>query len=155
MLLGCGQNENGVMGWFFKRLEEGVESGGREHVDLVDDIDLVLTYLWRNAHLFYQLTNLINRVVAGCIQLVDIIGTLLVEGHARFAGIACLAIRTGIETVDGFGKDTGTCRFTHTARTAEEVGVSQFARGYGVLQCSGQCLLSHDRAEIDGAVLTG
>ena len=60
MLFGCGQNEDGVMGWFFKRLEEGVESGGREHVDLVDNIDLVLTYLWRNAHLFYQLTNLIN-----------------------------------------------------------------------------------------------
>ena len=60
MFLGRGKNENGMAGWLFQCFQKSVEGRCREHVYLVDDVDLVFAYLWRNTYLFYQLPNVIN-----------------------------------------------------------------------------------------------
>ncbi len=39
--LGRREDEFGMLRRFLERLQQGVEGRGREHVDLVDDIDLV------------------------------------------------------------------------------------------------------------------
>ena len=41
VFFGGRQDEDGVCGRLLERLEEGVEGGRREHVDLVDDEDQV------------------------------------------------------------------------------------------------------------------
>ena len=56
-----------------QRFEKGVKSAGREHVHFVDNVNLVFAQLWRNAHLFGQRTDVVNRVVGGGIQFVNIV----------------------------------------------------------------------------------
>ena len=58
-----GQYELGVCGRFLQRFQESVESRTREHVDLIDDIDLVLGALWRDAHLIHQVADSVHRIV--------------------------------------------------------------------------------------------
>ena len=45
VLLGRGEDEDDMGGRFLQRLEEGIEGLLREHVDLVDDKDLVASHL--------------------------------------------------------------------------------------------------------------
>ena len=50
-------------GRLLERLEEGVEGGRREHVDLVDDEDRVASHLRDDAHLFDERADVLDRVV--------------------------------------------------------------------------------------------
>ena len=59
-----------------------------------------------------------------------------------------------MEAVDGLGKNAGASGFTHAARTAEQVGMSQFPVPDGVLQRSGQSRLPHHRVEGHRAIFT-
>ena len=54
VLLCGGKNEDGVCRRLLQRLEEGVESGCRQHVNLIYDVYAVLSHLWRNLHLVHQ-----------------------------------------------------------------------------------------------------
>ena len=76
MLLRRGQDENSMTGRFFQRFQKRIECRSRKHVYLVDDINLILANLWRDTHLLHQLTNIVHRVVGGCIKLMDIIRPL-------------------------------------------------------------------------------
>ena len=57
----------------FESLEEGIECRLRKHVHLIDDEDLVLTYLWRDLHLLDEFADVIDTVVARSIEFVDVI----------------------------------------------------------------------------------
>ena len=155
MLLRCSQNENGMAGRFFQCLQEGVESRGRQHVYLVNDIHFILTYLWRNTHLFHQLANIVYRVVGRRIQFMNVVRALLVESDTRLTFVAGFAICRKIHTVDGLGKNTCTSSFTHSARSAEQISMRQFLGGDSIFQCSGQCPLPHDRLKGGRTILTG
>ena len=104
--------------------------------------------------MLHQLPDVVHRVVGCGVQFVDVVGTLFVEGGARFALVAGFSLCRGTHAVDGFGKDTCTGRFAYTARTAEEVGVCQFACGDGILQGGSQGTLSHYRFKGRGAVFS-
>ena len=114
---------------------------------LVDDENLVAAHLWRHAHLFDERADVLHGVVGGGIQFVNIETALLLKGFATLAIPTCLARLGGREAVDGARKDAGAGGFAHASWTAEEVGVCQFARGNGILQCRGQCALSHHAVE--------
>ena len=114
---------------------------------LVDDKYFVLSYLWRYSYLVDEGAYVVYRVVRRGVEFDDVIGALFVERPARFAFVAGFAGFGGVKTVYGFGKDTGTRRFSHAARTAKEVGVSEFFRVDGIFQGLGQCLLPYDRLE--------
>ena len=73
MLLRSSQNEDGVAWRFFQRFQESIESRGRQHVYLIDDIYLIFTYLGRNAYLLYQLANIVYGVVGRGIQFMNIV----------------------------------------------------------------------------------
>ena len=66
------EDEDGMLGRLFEGLEEGVEGGSREHVDLVDDEHRVATYLGDDAHLLDQGADILHRVVRCGIELVDV-----------------------------------------------------------------------------------
>ena len=63
VLLRSRQDENGV-GWgFLQRLQKGIEGGLTEHVDLINDKDLILTLLRLKPNLLRQCPDVVNGVV--------------------------------------------------------------------------------------------
>ena len=153
VLLGCGEDEDGVARGLLQRLEEGVESLLREHMHLVDDEERVASHLREDAHLLDQSADVVHRVVRGGIQLVDVERASLVEGAARFALVAGLRA-VGTQAVNRLGEDTRAGGLAHAARPAEEVGVRQLTTLDGVFQRRGDALLSHYRLECRGAVFS-
>src|SRR6476619_5809988 len=85
MAFGGSQNENGIARRFFQRFLEGVESRIRKHVNLIDDVDLVLSGLRRVTNLFYEVPDVFHGVVGSSIELVHIKRSVVVETYARFA----------------------------------------------------------------------
>ena len=79
VLLGRGEDEDSVLWRLLEGFEECVEGGRREHMHLVDDKDRVVPHLWNDAHLLYEVADVVNRVVRGGIQLVDVERAPLVE----------------------------------------------------------------------------
>ena len=82
VLLGSGKDEDGVFWWFFECFQKCIEGSGGEHVNLIDDEHFVFSHLRRNVDLFNQLANVVNTVVGGCVEFMNVVGTLLVEGTA-------------------------------------------------------------------------
>ena len=132
MLFRCGKDEDGMMRRFFQCFQKSIEGGLRQHVDLINDIYLVLADLWRDTYLLNQRTDIFYRVVAGGIQLMYVVRTLFVECQTRLTLIAGFAFGSGGLAVDGFGKDTCTRCFSHSTRSAEQVGMCQLAGGNSI-----------------------
>ena len=63
----------------------------------------------------------------------------------RFTLVARFTFCSRTHTVDGLGEDAGASSLSHTARTAEQVGMCQFAGSDGIFQRSSQGTLSHYR----------
>ena len=154
VLLGGGKNEDDMCRRFLEGLEEGIEGGRREHVHLVDDKDLVLTHLRRDARLLHQRLDVLHRVVGGGVEFEDVQRTLLIKRLARLTLVASLALGRRVLTVDGLGKDTGTGGLAHASWSAEQIGMSQFAALHSILQRGGQCRLAHHRVERHGTVFS-
>ena len=70
VLLGCGEDKNGVRGRFLKGFEESVESCGRKHVHLIDDEHAVAPYLRRYANLRDKVADVVDRVVGRSVEFV-------------------------------------------------------------------------------------
>ncbi len=151
VFLGRREDEDGVCGRLFERLEEGVEGCGREHVDLVDDEYRVTAHLRDDAHLLDQRADVLHRVVRCGVQLVDVQRAALVERAARFALVAGFCA-VGAQAVDGLCKDAGAGGLSHAAGTAEEVGMGQLGALDGVFERRGNMFLPDDRGEGRGAV---
>ncbi|OAV67832.1 hypothetical protein Barb6XT_01301 [Bacteroidales bacterium Barb6XT] len=132
VLLGGRQNKKGMTRRFFQRFEESIESRRTEHVHLINDKDLIPADGRRNAHLLNERADVLHRIVGSRIQFMYIIGTLLVESRAGFAGVAGFALRRGSQAVDCFCKDAGAGGFSYPARSAKQVGVRQLVVLYGI-----------------------
>ena len=125
VLLRGGQDENRVCRGLFQGFEKSVEGGLREHVHLVDDVHAVPAHLRRHLHLLHERLDVLYRIVGSGVQLVDAIGTALLEAHAGLTFPAGLHLRPGMGTVDHLGKDAGGSGFTHAPGAAEQVGMRQ------------------------------
>ena len=84
----CSKNENGMCRRLLQCFEKCIECIGAEHVHLIDDVYFVFSSLWCKTDLFYQVTDIINRIVACSIEFMDIKRGAIVEG---LTGIACIA----------------------------------------------------------------
>ena len=80
MLLCRCQNKYSIRWRLFQGLQERVERTLRQHMNLVYDINTILTYLRGNTYLVYQRADILYRVITCSIQLMDIETSLLVEG---------------------------------------------------------------------------
>ena len=137
------QNEQGMMGRFLQCFQKRIESCRTQHMHLVDNKDLIFSD-WRwNTHLVDQGTDVVNRVIGGCIEFRDIIRTLLVECLAGFAFVTGFPVGSRIQTIDRLGKDTGARSLTHSTGTAKEIGMSQLVTLYCIFECSCQGLLAY------------
>ena len=153
MFLGGGENKDDMLWRFLESLEERVECSRGQHMHLVDDKHLVLAHLRRDACLLHERLYLFHGVVAGCVQLENVVRTLLVESAAAFALATCFTVRSGVEAVDGLGENSRTRSLSHSSRSAEQVGMRQFAALYGVLERRRKRSLSHYGVESHRTVL--
>ena len=154
MLLRRSKDEDGIGGRFLKRLKQGVERAGREHVHLIDDIDGVLAYLRRDTNLVDKRTDVLHRVVRSGIEFMNIKRPLLIERLATLALVACIETVLRVQTVNRLRKNTRTRGFTNSSRPAEQVRMRQMVLTNGILQSLRQCLLSHHRLKGLWPVLT-
>ena len=133
MFFGGGKNEYGMTGRLFQRFQESIESGSRQHMYLVNDIYLVFTYLRRDTYLLYQLADVVHGVVGCGIQFMNVVRTLFIESCTRFTLVTGFSLCRGSHAVYSFGKNTCASSLSNATRTAEKIGVRQFACGDGIL----------------------
>ena len=101
-----------MFGGLFQGFQEGIEGRLGKHVNLVDDVDLVFPNLRWDTDLVYQVSDIVYRVVGGCIQLKNIEGKIL-----SFLFTSVL--------VDLFGQNPGAGGLAHPARTTKQQSLRQ------------------------------
>ena len=147
------EDEDDVAGRLLERLEQRVERRSREHVDLVDDVDLVAPAGGREAHAADDLLADVVHARARCgVELVDVgvapLGDLdaVLARAVGLAGGALLAVERLGEQARGRG-------LAGAARTGEQVRVGDRPVGDGVAQRALDVLLADDVVEGLRAVL--
>src|SRR5690606_17603228 len=128
VLFRCGKDENGVWRWLFQRLEKRVEGSAGQHVNFVDDVDLVLAVLRRVPHLVDQVADVVHRIV-GC--------------GVQFEDVQRIEFRLIFEAVDQPCDDPRAGGFAHAAGTAKEECLRQLVVVDGIFQRGGDVLLTY------------
>src|SRR4051812_37676114 len=128
VFFGRSQNKNGVFRWFLKRFQKSIECSRRQHVDLVNNINFILSCLWWNTNLINQIPNIVNGIV---------------RSRVKFKYIERKIFRRIIITrlVDLTCKDSGASCFSDTSWTREKQGRSKVIRLDRVEQSIGNRLL--------------
>ena len=103
--VGGGQHEDDVGGRLLQGLQQGVRRRRREHVDLVDDVDL-LAARGPEGGPGHQVAHGLHPVVGGGVELVDVERGALGDLDARGADPARLAVMQ-VGAVEGLGQDPG------------------------------------------------
>lgn len=139
--VGGAQHKDHVRRRLLKRLEQRVERRRREHVDLVDDINLVLaTHRGKVDGVDNFLAHIVHARAGGGIELVNIGVVALGDelafltgavGHAAARTLG--ARRLGIAAEQRLGKNTRHGGLARAARSAEQVRVGQAS---SVMACS-------------------
>ena len=109
---------------------------------LVDNIDLILTNLWRNPNLIDQVPDIIHRIIRGSIKFEDIECKILV-----FHFIAVL--------IDLFGQYSRAGRLTYTSGSCKQQCLRQMIIGDSIVKCTGDGALTHHIFEVGRSVFSG
>src|SRR6516225_10981597 len=88
MDLGRREDEFDTGRWLFERLQQGVEGVLREHVDFVDDVDLVPPRDWPIAHSLGQVPDIVDAGARSRIHLDHVDMAVLAEREAVRASAA-------------------------------------------------------------------
>ena len=139
--LGRGEDELGVCGRLLNGLEKGVPRALGEHVDLVDDINLVLGADREMLDVLAEFARLVDRGVRGGVDLDHVHIGFVCEGTAGFALAARLAVLR-VFAVQGFREDTRDGGLADAARADEEVCVGDAAGPHGVFERACDMFLS-------------
>ena len=143
--VGGGQHEDDVGGRLLQRLQQGVRGRRREHVDLVDDVDL-LAARGPEGGPGHQVAHGFHPVVGGGVELVDVERGALGDLDAGGADPAGLAVPQ-VGAVERLGQNPGGRRLAGAPRPAEEVGVGHPPVPDGVAEGQDDVVLTPDLAE--------
>ena len=152
------EDEQRVVRRLLQRLQERVERARREHVDLVEDVDLLPRPLRRHAHRVAQLADVLDPVVGRRVDLDDVERTALLEGRARVARPARLGGRPLAQrrlAVDRLREDARRRRLADAARPAEQVRVGEPVACDRIAERLGDVLLRDEVVEGLRPVLPG
>ena len=132
--VGGTQNEDDVLGRLFERFQQRVERRRREHVNLVDDVNLVLAARGGKLHAADNLlAHILDARAAGGIELVDI-GVHAVSYHAAILARAVRACRGAMLAQKRLGDKARRGGFASAARPAQKIGMAYFILRDGILQ---------------------
>src|SRR5699024_4807810 len=121
-----GQNEDQVGRRLLQDLQQGVEGGGGQHVDLVDDVHPVAHRRRGVDGLVPQGPDVVHAVVGGGVQLQNVQQAPAVDalaGRALAAGVPVCRVLA----VHRLGQDLGAGGLARAAGAGKEVGVAQTA----------------------------
>ena len=151
--LGGGEHEHGVWRRLLEGLQKGVPSRRREHVGLIEDVDLAPPADGGVGDAFTQLADVIDRVARRGVHLDHVKRAGGGDRGARLAHAAWLD-RGPALAVQAGGEDLGHRGLAGAARADEQVGVVHLASLYGVAQRAYHRLLADDLGERPRAVPT-
>ena len=135
-----------MAGRLLQRLEQGVERLRGQHVDLVDDVDLIgAAHRGEVDGVDNLLADAVDARAACGVQLVDIRVRALGDGLALRAGAIRHAamVALGLLTQQRLGQDARHGGLARSTRTAEQVRMRQAPLRDGVLQRGHNMLLAH------------
>ena len=130
----CSQNKQQMLRRLLNDLQKRIESRKRKHVHLVDDVHPLLHLGGGIDCIVAQIADVVHAVVGGGIDLQHIHAGALVDGPARRAAVAGVAI-VRVLTVDRFGQNLGTGCLARATGAGEEVGMAHLAGHQLGLQC--------------------
>ena len=148
-----------MVGRLFQGLEQRVEGVAREHVHLVDDINLVARRDGAITHAVDNLADVVHTGVAGGIHLhhidMPVLGdrAAIVANPARIDRGATGTVNT--YTVETLGDDPRRGRLADTTYPGQNEGVRQTPLVQRVLQGADERFLTYEIVEALGAVLAG
>ena len=144
--LGSREDEDDVRRRLFQRLEQRVEGRVGQHVDFVDQVDLVLAGARREGHLVAQAADLVDAAVGRRVELDEVQsapGEVVPAGLALIARLAVLAVGA----VQRLAQETARTGLAGAARPREQVGVRDAVRRQRVLQRRRDVFLAGEFAE--------
>ncbi len=154
-----GEDELGVGRRLLQRLQEGVERLLREHVDLVDDVDLVARRDRRIADAVDDLADVLNARMGGGVHLehVDVPGfddRLAMQAEPRHVDRRRAPARLGL-VVEAAGEEAGGGGLADAANPGEHPGLRDAAGVEGVREGAHHRLLTDQIVEGARAVFSG
>ena len=151
--LGRGEDELHVGRRLLHHLQQGVEALRRDHVRLVDDVDLVAAVHGGEERPLAQVARLVDATVRGGVDLdhVDAARPAARQVAAALAG-AARRRRGALLTVQAAGENARAGGLAAATRAAEQVGVVDAVVREGPLQRHGHVLLPDHLVEGVGAV---
>ena len=158
--LGRREDELHVRRRLLERLQEGVPRRRREHVDLVDHVDLEAVTRRAEAHPLLQTPDLVDAVVAGAVDLLDV---EILTRRDLLAGGARVARRRrgpgegarGPHAVEALGEQARARRLADSAYAREQECVRHPPRRDGVREGTGDVVLPDQVLECLRSVLPG
>ena len=97
----------------FEGFEKSIEGTRREHMDLIDYVDLIGCLIWLESCSFYEFPYIVDSCIRCCIDLDDIEEGIIIEGETvrtDMAGISSFLF----ETVQGFCEDASARRLARS-----------------------------------------
>ena len=152
--IGGGQDEGDVRRRLLERLQHRVERVRRQHVDLVDHVDLVASRDRRVDRVVQQLRHLVDAAIRSRVEFQIIREAPLVDLAARPALSAGLS-RNARLAVQRLGEDPGDRGLADAACAGEQVGVMQTTGLQRMSQRPDDVLLPDQRREVARPPLPG
>ncbi len=122
MRLGSGKDELYVRRRFLQCLQQGIECLLTEHMNLVNDVDLVTALSGRILTFVSQVPHLVDGIVGGAVYFNHVQATTIHDSLSNFRVHGDVERRT-ILPIQGFRKQAGRGGFPRTSGTDKEIGV--------------------------------
>ena len=140
--------------WFFQGLEQRIEGMRRQHVHLIDEVDLVAAPGRRVLHVVEQLAGIFHLGTAGRIHFDQVHEAAFADFHTGGAD----PTGTGTDTlfaIQATGQDARDGGLAHPAGAGEQIGMVQAILIQRMHQGPGDVLLPHQLIKGAGTIFTG
>ena len=152
--VGGGQDKFQILGGLLQGLEHRIESGAREHVDLIDHEHFKATLNGLVDRLLQELLHLIDASIGSGIELGVIDKAPGINGHTHFTRPARCR-RDALFAIERFGQNSGHRGLAHAARAGEKIGMVQPLRLERIRERLHHMRLTDQLGKGLGAVLSG
>ena len=149
--LGGGKHPDDVIRRFLERLQQRVLGAAREHVDLVEDVDLHVAG-GAEVDLGQEVAHVVDTVVGCGVEFVQIERTALLDRHTALAGPAWLGVVAQVRAVERLRQHSRRRGLPRPPRSVEQVRVTDLALRHRVPQRTDDVLLTADLGELLRAI---
>lgn len=143
MRFGSREHENHVLRRFFQRFQQGVESLLGQHMDLIDNVNLVAPSNGREPDIIPELSHLIDAVITRAIDLKNVKADTRRNFPARIAD-ATWGSGRAVHAIQCFCQNPGGRCFSGPSGTDKQIGMSQSTLLNRVLQCLHDVILTQN-----------